>query len=169
VAVRHVVAANLHRRLDGPALTTAAAPSVPFLRWSWESYDAHRAMTLIAFLGVAAAGVMAFVGLPPIDVHGPLHYLGVMDPLCGATRAAFHTMRGEWVQAWRYNPLGILAVAGAVAATGRAVVGILTRRWVTVAIAWTPRRRRWVVWLILALAVVLEVRQQLLVTLLTGG
>jgi hypothetical protein len=149
--------------------TAAAAPSIPLLRWSWQTHDGHRLVTVAAFLGVAAAGMMALVGLPPVDLHGPLHYLGIMDPLCGGTRAARYTMRGDLVQAWRYNPLGIFAVAGAVAAAGRAVVGTLTRRWVTVAIGWTSRRRRLVIGLILAVVAVLEVRQQLLASLLTGG
>jgi hypothetical protein len=149
--------------------TAAAAAPIPVLRWSWQTSDGHRLVTVVAFLGVAAAGMMALVGLPPIDLHGPLHYLGIMDPLCGGTRAARYAMRGEWVQAWRYNPLGILAVAGAVAAVGRAVVGILTGRWVTVAIAWTSRRRRLAIGLILAVTAVLEIRQQLLAALLTIG
>jgi uncharacterized protein DUF2752 len=146
----------------------ASARSVPFLRWSWQAYDTHRPVTVVAFLGVAAAASMAIAGLPPVDLHGPLHYIGIMDPLCGGTRAARFTMRGEFALAWKYNPLGILAVVAAVAATGRAVVGLLTRRWVSVAIAWTPTRRYWVIGLILAAAVVLEVRQQLLASLLTG-
>jgi hypothetical protein len=148
--------------------TAAAAPSTAFLRWSWQSYDGHRLVTVVAFLGVASAGMMALVGLPPVDLHGPLHYLGIMDPLCGGTRAARYTMRGEWAQAWKYNPLGILAVTGAAAAAGRAVVGMLTCRWVTVTIAWTPQRRRLVIGLIVAAAAILEVRQQLLTNLLTG-
>ena len=149
--------------------TAAAAPSIPFMRWSWQTHDGHRLVTVVAFLGVAAAAMMALIGLPPVDLHGPLHYLGIMDPLCGGTRAARYTMRGDLDQAWRYNPLGILAVAGAVAAAGRAVGGMLTRRWVTVAIGWTPPRRRLVIGLILAVVAVLEVRQQLLAALLTAA
>ena len=144
------------------------APSVPFLRWSWQAYDAHRPVTVVAFMGVTAAVVMSIAGLPAVDLHGPLHYIGIMDPLCGGTRAARYTMRGEFAQAWKYNPLGILAVTGAVAAAGRAVVGLLTLHWLTVSIAWTPPRRRVVIGLILAAAAVLEVRQQLLASLLTG-
>jgi hypothetical protein len=146
-----------------------AGPPPAFLRFSWQSYNAHRLITVAAVLGVAAAGVMAVVGLPPIDLHGPLHYVGIMDPLCGGTRAARYTMRGEWAQAWRYNPLGILAVAGAVAGVGRAAVGILSGRWLTVTVSWTPRRRRVIVAVVLAVMIVLEVRQQLLAELLTGA
>jgi hypothetical protein len=149
--------------------TAAAARTIPVLRWSWQSQDRHRPVTVVAFLGVVAAAVMAIAGLPSLDLHGPLHYIGIMDPLCGGTRAARFTMRGEFALAWKYNPLGILAVAGAVAAVGRAVVGILTSRWVTVAVAWTPRRRRLAIGLILAVTAVLEIRQQLLAALLTGG
>ena len=148
--------------------TAAAGVSMPFLRISWQTRDTHRSVTILAVFGVTAAGMMALLGLPPMDLHGPLHYLGIMDPLCGATRAARFTMRGEWAQAWRYNPLGMAAVAGALGGAGRAVVGILTHYWVTVATSWTPRRRRIVFGVIVAAAVVLEVCQQLLVSLLTG-
>jgi hypothetical protein len=144
------------------------APSEHFLRWSFGASDAHRPVTVVGFLGVTAAVVIAIAGLPAVDLHGPLHYIGIMDPLCGGTRAARYTMRGEFAQAWKYNPLGILAVAGAVAAAGRAIVGLLTRHWLTVAIAWTPPRRHVVIGLIVAAVAILEVRQQLLATLLTG-
>jgi hypothetical protein len=146
-----------------------AGRSTAFVRFSWQSHDAHRLITVAAVLGVAAAGVMAVVGLPPIDLHGPLHYVGIMDPLCGGTRAARYTMRGEWSQAWRYNPLGILAVVGASAAVARAVVGILAGRWLSVTVSWTPRRRRLTLAVVLAVVIVLEVRQQLLAELLTGA
>lgn len=74
---------------------------------------------------------MAVFGLPPVDLHGLLHHVGIMDPLCGGTRATAYTARGEWALAWRYNPLGFLAVVAAAAAVLRAVVGLLARRWVT--------------------------------------
>ena len=102
-------------------------------------------------------------------MHGPLHYVGIMDPFCGGTRAARYTMRGEWAQAWRYNPLGILAVAGASAAVARAVVGILAGRWLSVTVSWTHRRRRLTLAVVLAVVIVLEVRQQLLAELLTDA
>ena len=103
---------------------------------------------------------MAVFGLPPLDLHGPLHYLGIMDPLCGGTRAARHTMRGDLALAWQYNPLGILAVLAAAVLVLRALVGSLTSRWLTVAVLWSPRRSRAVVAISLALFAVMTVRQQ---------
>jgi len=35
--------------------------------------------TALAVAGLAAAAVMAVAGLPPIDLHGPLHHFGIMD------------------------------------------------------------------------------------------
>jgi hypothetical protein len=106
--------------------------------------------------------------LTPIDLHGPLHYLDVVDPLCGRTRAARYTMLGDWRLAWQYNPLGIVAVLGSAAVVGRAIIGVITGRWLSATSVWTPRRSRLVVAVLLVLLAVLEVRQQLLAPLLTA-
>jgi hypothetical protein len=79
-----------------------------------------------------------------------------------------HTIRGDLRQAWTYNPLGIVAVVGAAVFTGRALVGAITGRWLSAAVAWTIPRRRIVVALTVASLVVLEIRQQMLVELLVG-
>jgi hypothetical protein len=112
---------------------------------------------------------MALFGLPPVDLHGPFHRFGIMDPLCGGTRAARYTAQAEWALAWKYNPLGILVVLGAAAVTVRTVVGALTRRWLTVQIHWTSTQRRAAILTMLALLVALEVRQQLRADLLIAG
>ena len=104
----------------------------------------------------------------PIDLHGPLHYLDVVDPLCGRTRAARYTMLGDWRLAWQYNPLGIVAVLGSAAVVGRAIIGVISGRWLSATIVWTPRRSRLVVAGVFVLLAVLEVRQQLLAPLLTA-
>lgn len=134
---------------------------------SWERRDRHRVLTVGGVVGLALAIVMAIWGLPPIDLHGPLHRIGIMDPFCGGTRAAYFTMRGDWDRAWTYNPLGILAVAAALLVTMRLITGWLTRRWATVTIRWTPRGRTVAVTLGIVLLAVLEVRQQLRADLLT--
>lgn len=72
---------------------------------------------------------MAIFGLPPVDVHGPLHYLGIMDPLCGVTRGTRLAMLGHLGQAWRYNPLSVVLVAGACAIVLRQALGLATGRW----------------------------------------
>lgn len=111
---------------------------------------------------------MAVAGLPPVDLHGVLHRLGVMDPLCGATRAAGLAAQGRWSAAWQYNPLGIAADLGAALAVLRGAIGYLSGRWLDVAITWTPRRRRAVLGIGLAMLVALEIRQQLRADLLMG-
>jgi len=140
-----------------------------WVRVSWQRRDQHRLVTYLAMVGVVIAGAMAVFGLPPVDLHGPFHRFGIMDPLCGGTRAARYTAQGEWALAWKYNPLGILAVLGATAVTIRTVIGALTRRWIAVQIYWTPRRRRAAILIVLALLVALEVRQQLRADLLIAG
>lgn len=148
--------------------TTTARQSVRaagfWLRWSVAPRYRHRVVTGLGLAALAAAAGMAVFGLPPVDLHGRLHHVGIMDPLCGGTRAAAYTARGEWALAWRYNPLGILAALAATAAVLRAVVGLLTRRWVTV--AWTPRRVRTVAVTATVLLVALTVRRQMRADLL---
>ncbi|MCB0906248.1 MAG: DUF2752 domain-containing protein [Nocardioidaceae bacterium] len=119
-----------------------------------------RAVTLVGLLGAAAAVAMAVFGLPPVDLHGPLHRMGIMDPLCGGTRAARLTAQGHLSEAWRYNPLGILAVAAAGLAVLRLVVGVLGHRWLNVSIHWSARGKWVTAALVIALLVMLEIRQQ---------
>lgn len=112
---------------------------------------------------------MAVFGLPPVDLHGPLHHAGIMDPLCVGTRAAAYTARGEFALAWRYNPLSILVVVGAAALVVRTAVGLLARRWLTLKVSWTLRRL-WAAWAtVLLLLAGLTVRQQLRADLLLAG
>lgn len=99
---------------------------------------------------------MAIFGLPPVDVHGPLHYLGIMDPLCGATRGARLALLGHLGQAWRYNPLSVVLVAGAITAALRQVYGIATRRWLNL----TVERSRAVLAIAALLTTALEINQQ---------
>jgi len=123
----------------------------------------------MALFGVAVAAAMAVFGLPPIDLHGPQHYLGIMSPTCGGTRAARLTAQGRLDEAWAYNPLGIAAVLGAAVVTARAAIGLTTGRWANVGFAWTRRRKGLVLTLVVALGIALEVRQQLRADLLMSG
>ncbi|WP_206074584.1 DUF2752 domain-containing protein [Antribacter gilvus] len=143
--------------------------TTPFLGLQAEQTDRHRWLTGGATLALGAAILMAVFGLPPVDLHGPLHLLGIMDPFCGGTRAARYAALGNLVEAWRYNPLSIVIVYGALTAVVRAGVGLVTRRWFTLTIGWTPVRRRWVIAVALVLLVLLEVRQQLRADLLMAG
>ena len=148
------------------AATADQGAGGPWVEWSWVSRDRHRRATALGAAGVAAAAVMAFAGLPPADLHGVLHHLGVMDPLCGATRSARLAAQGRLSAAWQYNPVGIAADLAAALTVLRAAGGWLTGRWLDVTLSWTPGRRRVVLWVGLVLLLALEIRQQLRADLL---
>jgi hypothetical protein len=124
--------------------------------------DAHSVWTWIALIGLVIALLLAVLGLPPVDLHGPLHHLGVMDPLCGGTRSVYLTMHGRLRDAMRYNPAGPALVAGAVAALIRAGIGRTTGYWVGVHIP-----KRILIPIAVAALAALEVNQQLHAVLLT--
>lgn len=132
----------------------------PWLSWTVASRDRHRPITMLAVGGLIVTGGLAVFGLPAVDLHGPLHQLGVMDPFCGGTRAVRLTMLGQWAAAWTYNPAGIIAVVGAVVLLVRFVVGSIGGSWVDISWGWTPRRRRAVILVAAAALVLLEIRQQ---------
>lgn len=131
----------------------------PVVGCGFERVDRHRAITWMAVAGICVGAAMAVWGLPPVDLHGPLHYAGVMDPLCGGTRSVRLTFAGRWGEAWRYNPLGPFLAIGAVLVVARTFVGVVSGRWLTVVPA--PRWwARWWVWVpAVVLGVALEVNQ----------
>lgn len=147
-------------------MMSAVPEPPPWLQISLARRDRQWRLTLLGVLALAIAGAMAVFGLPPVDLHGPLHKIGIMDPFCGGTRAARYTAQGNLAEAWRYNPLSILVVYGAGLATLRAAVGLLGRRWVTLTVNWTPGRRRWATAALIVLVALLEIRQQLRADLL---
>jgi hypothetical protein len=136
--------------------------------FSRASHDRHRALSVFALMGLLVAGSLAAFGLPTVDVHGPLHWIGIMDPGCGGTRAIRLTILGRLGEAWNLNPAGIVAVAGAAAFLVRSAAGMATGRWLDVSIAWTPRRRRLISLAVVVPLVVLELRQQGRAELLLG-
>ncbi|MQA01963.1 MAG: DUF2752 domain-containing protein [Streptosporangiales bacterium] len=123
-----------------------------------EAADRHRGLFVLAVGGLLVGAAMAVFGLPPLDLHGPLHNLfGIMDPLCGGTRGVYSAMRGDVASAWAYNPASIPLVLGALTLVVRHVAGWLTGRWLTVRL-----RPRWlVVTVAVVLVVALGVNQQL--------
>jgi len=125
---------------SGPrmSVSTVGPPQLP-LRLRWERADRHPTLAPLAAAGLLAAGVLAVVGLPPVDLHGPLHRLGIMDPLCGMTRGTVAVLHGQLSRAVTYNPTSPLLVAGAVLALGRWLVGRLTGRWLDATLRRTPR------------------------------
>ena len=116
-------------------------------------------------MGSLAAVALAVVGVPSTELlHGPLHFAGIMDPLCGGTRAAYLLAHGQWAWAWTYNPVvyPLAATAGLLAC--RAIVGWSTGRWLVLPFA---HRRSLILVLLVALAA-LEVHRQLHADLLTA-
>lgn len=146
---------------SGPPTPATARRGIP-IGFSVERVDRHRVLTLFAIAGLVAGGLLAAFGLPPVNLHGPLHYWGIMSPTCGATRAVRFAMMGELGLSFRYNPLGIPLVAGAVFLVLRTVTGALTGRWLNVRIRWT----RPVVAAVILAVLALWINQQLHVDLI---
>ena len=121
--------------------------------------DRRRGWTISAAVLAFGAVVLRVVGVPPVDLHGPLHYLGIMDPLCGGTRATYLLLSGDPAAAARYNPIVFPLAAIAAGLLVRAAFGVLGRRWWEIHL---PRswRTAGLVLLIVAVAA-LSVRQQL--------
>lgn len=134
----------------------------PIVAVSWVASDRHRWLTLLALAGLIVGVVLANVGLPPVDVHGPWHLFGIMVPTCGVTRAVRLTVLGGLAEAWAYNPLGPILVVGAVAALGRHLIGLFTGQWLTFRLVRSPLT----VLLIAATVILLQINQQLHATLL---
>ena len=130
-----------------------------------ELVDRYPWWTWLALLSAAMIALLSVAGLPPVDLHGPLHYLGIMDPLCGGTRSVYLTMHGDLAAAIRYNPAAPLVPLATLAVLARAAVGRLFGRWIT------PTPPRGVVFFCFAAIalIVLEVNQQLNADLLTSG
>jgi hypothetical protein len=120
-----------------PSALTAVRPRLP-VRLRWDRADRHPTLAPLAAAGLLAAAVLAVVGLPPVDLHGPLHRLGIMDPLCGMTRGTVAVLRGRLGQAVASNPVSPLLVAGALLAPVRWLVGRLTGRWLDATLRRTP-------------------------------
>jgi hypothetical protein len=142
--------------IRSPRGRSAMMPAVRVRR-----HDAHPVWTWIALCGLLVALPLAVLGLPPLYLHGPLHYLGVMDPFCGGTRSVYLTLHGHLRDAVRYNPAGPALVVAALALLLRAAIGWSSRRWVELHLP--PR-------LLIPLAVVtvaaLDINQQLHAALL---
>jgi hypothetical protein len=139
--------------------------SVPVLRLWIHDIDRHRTLTWLAAAGLAVGVALAVFGLPPLDLHSPVHHLGVMDPLCGMTRGTRLTLRGDYGRAIEYNPAAPLVPLGGLALVLRGLFGRITGRWPDLSVRWTPP-------LIAVAAVVvalLWVRQQANAALLTDG
>jgi hypothetical protein len=125
--------------------------------------DEYRWLTALAGLLVIGVALLGVLGVPPVDLHGPLHYLGIMDPLCGATRATYLSVHGRLREAVTYNPGAPILLVAAGVILLRAAIGAVSHRWLTVRV---PRRIGAVI--LVAALVVLEINQQSHAGLLTS-
>jgi hypothetical protein len=132
-----------------------------------EPVDRYPWWTTVALGTAAIIVVLAVVGLPPVDLHGPLHYLGIMDPLCGGTRSVYLSTHGHLAAAIRYNPAAPLVPLVTVALLARAFVGRVFGWWITPS---RPRRAviLWCAVIAVIMLVALETNQQLHAELLTS-
>ena len=119
--------------------------------------DSAPRLTAAAVLGLVAAGLLAAFGMPPVNLHTPLHFMGIMDPACGMTRGVAAAARGDLREAWWYNPASPLVVVGGLAVVARWVVGRLTGWWVDARLQAT----RLTLVVVAVVGVVLEVNQQM--------
>ena len=131
------------------------------VQFAWDERDVHSGWMLVVGASAVLAAALAVFGLPPVSIHGPFHFVGIMDPLCGMTRATRLFARGDFSGAWRYNPASLLLAAAAVAVVVRAIVGWVTGRWARLVVDGRSVRIAGVVLLGL-----LEVNQQLHASLL---
>jgi hypothetical protein len=97
--------------------------------WSWQDRDQALTLTATVMVGCLAATALALFGLPPVDLHGPWHYVGVMDPLCGMTRAVRLLALGHIRRAVAYNPASPLLGIFGVVVLLRAGIGWTRGQW----------------------------------------
>lgn len=145
--------------MPDPSLKVLA---LPFIRLWWDQRDRHHKLTKTASIGVTIGALLALFGLPPVDVHGPLHYVGIMAPTCGGTRALRLAFLGQFGASLTYNPLSLLLATGAIGFLTRHVYGTLTGRWLSFRVS-----RSWTAIFLAAVAMILlEINQQMHAALL---
>ena len=130
---------------------------------SVDDVDRHRWVLAPAAAFVAGAVALRAFGLPPVDLHSPLHHLGVMDPLCGGTRGTLALSRGDVGGAWAFNPLVPALAAAAALVVIRWAAGSITGRWLNLRL----RHRRAAFALAVLITAALWVNQQLNANLLS--
>lgn len=96
---------------------------------AWANSDAQQNVTRLAWAGFVLAVGLAVFGFPPIDLHEPTHYAGIMAPSCGLTRGVVALVRGSLTDAIRFNPVSPPVLLGGLALLGRSVFGAVTGRW----------------------------------------
>ena len=123
----------------------------------WAERDRVAVLSAGAAVGVIAAALLAAFGMPPVSIHAPPHFVGIMDPFCGMTRGVAAVARGDLEEAWRFNPGSPLVVVALLAVLGRGGYGAISGRWLEMRIA----HRRLIFAIVLVAMAVLEVNQQM--------
>ena len=139
-------------------IATSRAP----VRLFWNDHNRWEWLGRVALVGLAAEGSTRYRRTAALGRARPLHYVGIMDPLCGGTRGLRLMMRGHLASAWRDNPLAVFLPPAAVAALAREATGRITGRWADIAVS------RRLAWAVTAVALtILEINQQAHAALLT--
>lgn len=146
--------------------TRAWATEAGSVRWKVDEHASWKAPTWVALVITASGTALAVFGLLPLNIHGPLHFLGIMDPLCGATRAARLALRGNLIASWHYNPIGAPLVVVCLLLVSRAAVGWTYGRWVSVKVMWSRKAKLVLMGVSVLLVTALEVNQQMHAALL---
>ena len=55
------------------AVHATARARLPAFLWGWNDVDRHHSLTRLAAAGLVATALLAVFGLPPVDLHAPLH------------------------------------------------------------------------------------------------
>lgn len=100
---------------------------------------------------VLGATYLRIWGLPPDELDSPTDSLGVPCPFCGGTRAALALVHGDLAAAWSWNPIAPALAALVLVVIGRAALGSLTGRWISVR---APRK----LWLVLFAVILIAVQ-----------
>ena len=127
------------------------------IRVCWTDTDRVRGLGMSASVVLLIGVALAVAGMPPISIHSPLHFVGVMDPFCGMTRGIAATLRGDLRTAWWFNPASPLIVLATLVVVARSAAGTVRGRWLDVAFT----RPHLLAALVGVALVVLEINQQL--------
>lgn len=122
-----------------------------FVRWHLRvsASDTAQWVTWVSTIGLATAAMLAVAGGLPFDIPMPTYQFGVVTPTCGLTRGSTAIVRGDLGLAWHYNPASFAVIGLGVLGLTRSIVGLTTRRWVTV----NCTRSRFA-WVLIGLAIV---------------
>ena len=127
----------------------------------------HRTALLAPFFALAGLALLGALTSPDprgLGTHEQLGFapcsfaedFGVPCPTCGVTTSVSHIARGEFIDAWRVHPFGVLAVAATLVA---AVLAFRAhRRGRDLGDTVSRRGGTWLLWIFVALATIWALR-----------